>query len=157
MPFGLQPLHLVVIAIVALLVFGPQKLPEIGRGLGKAMTEFRRGLKDMSVGFQEEIEQPVKPAAAAQQPVVYQPLVVQAPTPIPVQTAPQTGTVFCSICGSPNLAGAHFCNACGSPLANVVDVKPQLVESQPVALTVTSAESVETAQASAGESAITNS
>lgn len=156
MPFGLQPLHLVVIAIVALLVFGPQKLPEIGRGVGKAMTEFRRGMKDMSTNFQDEIEQPVKPAAAPQAPVVYQPLVVQAPVPIPVQTAPQPGTVFCSVCGSPNLAGARFCNACGSPLASVVEVKPQLVESHPADFTETSAESIETQQSATGESAVTN-
>ena len=38
----LGPLEIVVIFVVALLVFGPQRLPEIGRQVGKAVREFRR-------------------------------------------------------------------------------------------------------------------
>jgi len=37
----LSPLHIIVLLIVALLVFGPKRLPEIGAGLGKAIREFR--------------------------------------------------------------------------------------------------------------------
>ncbi len=55
MPFGLQPIHLVIVAIVALLIFGPSRLPEIGRGVGKAITEFRCGARDMTTSFTEEI------------------------------------------------------------------------------------------------------
>jgi sec-independent protein translocase protein TatA len=39
--FGLQPWHLIVILVVALIIFGPQRLPEIGRAIGKSITEFR--------------------------------------------------------------------------------------------------------------------
>ena len=164
MPFGIQPVHLIVIAVVALLVFGPNKLPEIGRGVGKALLEFRRGMKDMSSGFQEEIEQPVKPVAAIQPPVVYQPVVAQqpvvSPAPIPsqapVQSVPQIGAVFCSTCGSPNQAGARFCNACGSPLANPVEVRPQLTESQPAAPITAVSIPDEISQDTPGESDITN-
>ncbi len=39
--FGLQPLHLIVILAIALIVFGPSRLPEIGRALGKSISEFR--------------------------------------------------------------------------------------------------------------------
>jgi sec-independent protein translocase protein TatA len=41
MPFGLQPIHLVVIFVVALLIFGPRRLPEIGRGIGKGIRNFK--------------------------------------------------------------------------------------------------------------------
>ncbi len=40
--FNLGPLELMAIFIVALLVFGPEKLPEIGRQVGRAVREFRR-------------------------------------------------------------------------------------------------------------------
>ena len=46
MPFGIQPWHLVVIFIVALIIFGPSKLPELGRTIGKTINEFRTGARD---------------------------------------------------------------------------------------------------------------
>ena len=39
--FGLRPEHIVLIVIVALLIFGPKQLPELGKSLGKAINEFR--------------------------------------------------------------------------------------------------------------------
>ncbi len=39
-----QPTHLLIIAVVALFVFGPQKLPEVGKGLGDAIRQFKKGL-----------------------------------------------------------------------------------------------------------------
>jgi sec-independent protein translocase protein TatA len=44
--FGLQPAHLLIIAVVAGLFFVPSRLPELTRALGKSITEFRKGLKD---------------------------------------------------------------------------------------------------------------
>jgi sec-independent protein translocase protein TatA len=44
----LQPLHLLVILAIALLVFGPARLPELGKGLGEALRGFRTGLKGES-------------------------------------------------------------------------------------------------------------
>ena len=41
-----QPLHLVIILIIALLIFGPSKLPELGKGMGEAIRGFKDGLKD---------------------------------------------------------------------------------------------------------------
>jgi len=41
-----QPLHLVVILFVALLIFGPKKLPELGKGLGEGIRGFKRAMAD---------------------------------------------------------------------------------------------------------------
>jgi sec-independent protein translocase protein TatA len=40
----LQPAHLLLIFGIALLMFGPQKLPQLGRGLGEAIRGFREGI-----------------------------------------------------------------------------------------------------------------
>ncbi|MFO0689437.1 MAG: twin-arginine translocase TatA/TatE family subunit [Myxococcota bacterium] len=45
--FGIGPMELVVIVVVALLIFGPQKLPEFARTLGKGLAEFRRASNDL--------------------------------------------------------------------------------------------------------------
>ncbi|MBS1889572.1 MAG: twin-arginine translocase TatA/TatE family subunit [Actinobacteria bacterium] len=41
---SIGPLELAIVAIVALLVFGPKRLPEAGRGLGRSMREFKAGI-----------------------------------------------------------------------------------------------------------------
>jgi sec-independent protein translocase protein TatA len=44
--FRPEPLDLLLIAIVAMLIFGANRLPEIARGIGGALREFRRGLAE---------------------------------------------------------------------------------------------------------------
>jgi sec-independent protein translocase protein TatA len=41
-----QPMHLLVIFGIALLVFGPRKLPELGKGIGEGIRGFRAAIKD---------------------------------------------------------------------------------------------------------------
>ena len=41
-----QPSHLIVIFLIALLVFGPKKLPELGKGLGEGIRALKEGMKD---------------------------------------------------------------------------------------------------------------
>jgi sec-independent protein translocase protein TatA len=41
----LQPTHLIILAIVAFLLFGAKRLPELGKGLGEGMRGFKEGLK----------------------------------------------------------------------------------------------------------------
>src|SRR6266481_5793635 len=47
--------HLVIIFIVVLVVFGPHRLPELARGLGKMMAEFRKASTDFKMAFEEEM------------------------------------------------------------------------------------------------------
>ncbi|NPV91673.1 MAG: twin-arginine translocase TatA/TatE family subunit [Firmicutes bacterium] len=39
---ALQPLHWVIVLIIVLIIFGPGKLPQVGKSIGKAINEFRR-------------------------------------------------------------------------------------------------------------------
>ena len=48
--------ELAVIFIVALLVFGPKRLPEIGRTLGKALGEFKRATEDLKTTIEREVQ-----------------------------------------------------------------------------------------------------
>ena len=57
--FGLQPTHLVIILVVALLIFGPSRLPEVGRALGKMINEFRSSTQEAAKAVQEEVTKPV--------------------------------------------------------------------------------------------------
>ena len=39
-----QPMHLIIILVIALIIFGPGKLPEIGKGLGKSIRDFKKAM-----------------------------------------------------------------------------------------------------------------
>jgi sec-independent protein translocase protein TatA len=47
--------EMILIFIVALVLFGPKKLPELGKTLGKAITEFRRASNDLKSSFEREM------------------------------------------------------------------------------------------------------
>ncbi|MFB2917300.1 MULTISPECIES: TatA/E family twin arginine-targeting protein translocase [Aerosakkonema] len=67
--FGIGLPEMAVILVLALLIFGPKKLPEIGRSLGKAIRGFQEASKDFENEFKREaqqIEQAVKSAAPPQ-------------------------------------------------------------------------------------------
>jgi sec-independent protein translocase protein TatA len=92
MPFGIGPWEIAVVVIIALVVFGPKRLPELGSSLGKAITGFKSGIKSS----EEEIRAALKddasavpadqPTIAATQAVVAEPVVqpVAAPVAQPV-------------------------------------------------------------------------
>lgn len=60
----LAPSHLVLLALAALLIFGPKRLPEIGRSLGKGLREFKDAVTG-SEGNDPEAEQPQLKMSAA--------------------------------------------------------------------------------------------
>jgi sec-independent protein translocase protein TatA len=41
----LTPSHLIIVLVIALLIFGPRKLPELGKGLGEGLRGFKDGIK----------------------------------------------------------------------------------------------------------------
>jgi sec-independent protein translocase protein TatA len=63
---NIGPLEIVIILIIALIVFGPRRLPELGRSMGKGIREFKNSLttdKDDDDDDVREIERPQQPAA----------------------------------------------------------------------------------------------
>lgn len=66
--FGIGVPELVLILIIGLIVFGPGKLPEMGRTLGKGIREFRKASNALSQAINAPENQPQQPAAPAPQP-----------------------------------------------------------------------------------------
>ena len=52
-PIGMP--EMVVIAVIALIIFGPRKLPELGKSLGKSIAEFKRASNELKNTLEEEI------------------------------------------------------------------------------------------------------
>lgn len=62
-PLGIW--ELLIILVVVLLIFGPRRLPEMARGIGQSVREFRKGIRDMKDDFEAEAKDDgAKPAAA---------------------------------------------------------------------------------------------
>ena len=55
-----QPMHLLVIFFIALLVFGPKKLPELGKGIGEGIRAMKNGLKEEPKSAEETKDSVVK-------------------------------------------------------------------------------------------------
>ena len=65
MPFNIGAPELIIILVIALLVIGPGKLPDVGSALGKSIREFRKATNEV----QESVSAPIPPkAASAQEP-----------------------------------------------------------------------------------------
>jgi len=58
-----QPMHLLVIFFIALLVFGPRKLPELGKGIGEGIRALKEGMKDRDTKpeIKSEAKSEIKP------------------------------------------------------------------------------------------------
>ena len=72
MPFGIGPLEVIVVLVVVLLIFGPKRLPDLGRSLGRGMREFKDSVtgKDKqelpASEAAEERTEPARPASTEQ-------------------------------------------------------------------------------------------
>lgn len=86
-----EPAHAIIILVIALILFGPGKLPDLGAALGRGIREFRNGMQetfDSSTGS-------VESGAGARS------LAARA----------------CPRCGATLPSGARFCAQCGAPAA----------------------------------------
>jgi len=53
--FGLGIPELVVIFVIALIIFGPKKLPDLGKALGRGLAEFKRATQDVKESIESEV------------------------------------------------------------------------------------------------------
>lgn len=74
-----SPIHLLIVAIVVLVLFGGRKIPEVMKGLGQGVREFKEGMR----GDQAP---PQPPANPVQQAVQQAPTVTAPPAPIAAET-----------------------------------------------------------------------
>jgi sec-independent protein translocase protein TatA len=65
---NIGPLELIIVLVIVLLIFGAKRLPEVGRGLGSGMREF----KDSVTGKGDKDEQPKELSSSSEQPAVTQ-------------------------------------------------------------------------------------
>ena len=85
---GIQPIHIIIVVIVAMLIFGPDKLPQMGRDLGRMISQFRSGADEMTRGFRDEVAKPVEQQIAEPK--------------------------ACVNCNAANASDAVFCSKCGA-------------------------------------------
>ena len=82
MPFGIGPGELIIVLIIALLVIGPGKLPDVGAALGKSIREFRKASSDVEEATRIDTAPiPPAPAPAAPPPAASIPQANVSPTP----------------------------------------------------------------------------
>jgi sec-independent protein translocase protein TatA len=91
----LQPWHVIVILVIVLVIFGPGKLPMLGKAVGDTVKDFKKAVSD-------EPKPEDAPAAAAP--------VATGAAPV----APAVAMHECSTCHKPLPASDRFCGACGS-------------------------------------------
>ncbi len=118
--FNIGPGELLFILVFALIIFGPGKLPEVAKGLGKAISDFRRASQGLTDGLTRELnslptdrESPVQSASGGETPGAVS-ASATAPTPgvaqptVPLQTASADAGVSAqaSPAGSPQDAAA---------------------------------------------------
>ncbi|MEA2157427.1 MAG: sec-independent protein translocase protein TatA [Solirubrobacteraceae bacterium] len=62
MPLGIGPLELVIVLVIALVVFGPKRLPELGKSLGTGMREFKESITGNSKDDDDDDRSALTPA-----------------------------------------------------------------------------------------------
>jgi sec-independent protein translocase protein TatA len=100
---ALQPGHLIVILVIVLLIFGPGKLPELGKAMGDGLRE----LKKATGGEDKDSAAAAASATATAAP--------PAPASVtPIGAAPTMASRTCPSCRASVPVGDKFCGNCGS-------------------------------------------
>ena len=88
-----SPMHLVLILAIALIIFGPGKLPDLGEALGRSIREFRKAVTE-ATGDKAALPTSSAATAIAERPILR-----------------------CTTCGAENSEPNRFCGSCGHALA----------------------------------------
>ena len=106
------PLELVIILVIALLVLGPGKLPDVGAALGKSIKEFRKASSDVQEAVKLDVDTsplPSTPAAAA-------PTAPVAAPPVAEPSAPSADAAPADPTDPTQTASARSTNTADSPI-----------------------------------------
>src|SRR5690348_4081785 len=95
---ALQPGHLIVILVIVLLIFGPGKLPELGRAVGDGLRELKK-----ATGGEEKDNAEATTARGV----------------TPISAAQTLSTRACPACHGSVAAGDKFCGHCGASMEHV--------------------------------------
>ena len=101
--------HMVVIFLVALVVFGPQKLPELARSLCKLMAEFRKASTDFRSAFEEEmrdLERQAREVQRKQAEAALAPVPALPPSEVPGSESPAPESAAASSAAEPSAGDA---------------------------------------------------
>ena len=120
---ALQPMHLLIILIIVLMIFGAGKLPEVGSALGRGIKEFKKATNE-----EEKLPPPaatttVPPSAAPAASTVPSAAASEASAPSAAATsgpaAPIATGPYCPKCGTRAASDSRFCASCGASLPTV--------------------------------------
>jgi sec-independent protein translocase protein TatB len=115
---------MIVVFIVVLVVFGPQKLPELARGLGKLMAEFRKASTDFKSAFEEEMREMERQALQAERKKAAEAAAASAAEPTQAAALPASaGTETSS--GEPQAESPATEDPVVSPVAESVPRSPE--------------------------------
>jgi sec-independent protein translocase protein TatA len=109
---ALQPGHLIVVLVIVLLIFGPGKLPELGKAMGDGLRELKKatGTEDKDA------------AAAAASTTATAPTAAAAVAPTPATVTPISAAAAMHVCPSCRGSvpdGDKFCGNCGASMEQV--------------------------------------
>src|SRR5204862_4081489 len=102
---ALQPGHLIVILVIVLLIFGPGKLPELGKAMGEGLKELKK-----ATGQEEAGKEGATATASTTAPVAGASTATATVTPITSAARP------CPSCQGSVPAGDKFCGNCGASM-----------------------------------------
>ena len=124
---NIGPLELIIILVIALLILGPGKLPEVGASLGKSIREFRKAASDV----QDSVKLDPAPAPA---PVAAQTPVAPAVAPAAAPVTPVAAPVAPAVPGANTLTAAAEPNVLAAPVPVPAEsAAPLAPEPEPVA------------------------
>lgn len=132
MPFNLGPAELMIVLAIALVVFGPKKLPEIGRGVGNALREFNKARNDFMDSLNSEVDRdeptPTTSSAASLPDSVPAGKQLEYPEPLDTDNAdalPYGGDYYAADGDSqPSFRTAHSADASSAPVTAASAIAP---------------------------------
>ena len=123
---NIGPVELVIILVIALLIIGPGKLPDVGSALGKSIREFRKAATDVQESVKLDAPSaPATPAAPAASVVPAAPATpatpALAPPPVPVAAAPSAPVPVPNTLGSAVIPNTLSAPPAPDPAATAAD------------------------------------